>query len=305
MPIKQRVNGMGMNTPMANVIVGTVSAGLTAAGTTQGTALTLTLEDNHIFTTVAAGTGAVIQAGQYAPGDHIRVANYGANALAVYPASGGKISNGSANAAVSIPVNGEGIFTSINGTDWFSLITSTGGSVPPAVAFRVYNASDISVPIGNGPGGNGGYAFYCDTADFDTDSQINFSTSTPAAAYYDPMTAFICSNAGYYYFQLIMLLTRDYGAAAPEPSNIFTATLTHYDTGGSFLAQFDGHSAYVSLYPVSPFSGGMTVSVSQVIYCTAGDYVLPFFQRNFNETSTAMLIVGGFDSYFSGFKIGD
>lgn len=111
---------------MANVIVGTVSNGLTAAGSTQGTATVLTLEDNHVFTTVAAGTGAVFQSNQYAAGDGVRVSNYGANALLLYPASGGTISNGSANTPISIAAGAQANLFCVSGNDW-SAINALGG----------------------------------------------------------------------------------------------------------------------------------------------------------------------------------
>ena len=128
MPIKQRVNGMGMNTPMANVIVGTVYDALTAAGTNQATATVLTLEDNHVFTTVASGTGAVFQANQYAPGDAVRVSNYGANALLLYPASGGAISNGGPNVPVSIAVGAQSNLFCVRSNDWSAINAFGGGS---------------------------------------------------------------------------------------------------------------------------------------------------------------------------------
>ncbi len=140
MPIKRRIVGMGETTVLANVEVGTVSNTLTAAGTTQGTATTLLNEDNHVFTTVAAGTGAVIQADYFAIGDCIRVSNYGANALKLYPASGGAISNGSVNAPISIAVGGQANLYCIDGLNW-SAINATGSgaavTITSAIVFRM------------------------------------------------------------------------------------------------------------------------------------------------------------------------
>ena len=75
MPIKQRLTGMGMPTRLSNLSVGTVAKNLTAAGSNQATALQLTLDDNHIFNTVGASSGCVLQTGfaDYAPGDTIRI----------------------------------------------------------------------------------------------------------------------------------------------------------------------------------------------------------------------------------------
>lgn len=77
------------------------ATGLTAAGSTLGTALALNARTN-VVGTVAASTGVALPAG--APvGDIVFVSNGGANALSVYPAtSSGTINGGSAGAAVSL-----------------------------------------------------------------------------------------------------------------------------------------------------------------------------------------------------------
>jgi hypothetical protein len=101
------------------------SVGLTAAGTTQATALLLP-RDFNVFTTVAAGSGCILPYGEdqtvssqsVAPagttvasvgtlevGDTITVVNRGANALLVYPQGTGTIQGGSAGAGFSIAVN--------------------------------------------------------------------------------------------------------------------------------------------------------------------------------------------------------
>ena len=70
-----------------------VVTGLTAAGSTQGTALVIPLgQDSSILTTVAASTGVILPGGAgVGVGEDYSVANHGANAVLVYPAVGGKI----------------------------------------------------------------------------------------------------------------------------------------------------------------------------------------------------------------------
>lgn len=128
MPIKQRLTGMGMPVKLSNLSVGTVKGGLTAAGTNRATALTLTLDDNHVFTTVGSGTGCALIAG-YGVGDTIRITNYGANALNIYPLVGGSISNGGAGIALSLTAGSVAELTNIDQTaqNWSALMTSTGG----------------------------------------------------------------------------------------------------------------------------------------------------------------------------------
>lgn len=70
--------------------VDSVSAGLTAAGTAQGSCLNLTSQQNYIGT-VAAGTGVCLPAA--ATGIHAFVCNEGANPLSVYAPAGGTTIN--------------------------------------------------------------------------------------------------------------------------------------------------------------------------------------------------------------------
>jgi hypothetical protein len=77
------------------------ATGLTASGSTQGTALAITASVNNV-TTVATNTGVVLPIPS--PGDRISVVNNGANALNVYPASGGTIGDLATNAPTSLAV---------------------------------------------------------------------------------------------------------------------------------------------------------------------------------------------------------
>jgi hypothetical protein len=74
--------------------------GLTAAGSTQGTALALDYTTYQRVSTVAASTGVRLPAA--VAGARIVVFNMGANALAVYPSTGENINALAANAALSI-----------------------------------------------------------------------------------------------------------------------------------------------------------------------------------------------------------
>jgi uncharacterized protein (AIM24 family) len=52
------------------------------------------------------------------------VTNHGANTLTVYPATGGKIANGSANAGFSVPANKSAFFQCIDGTSWAACLSA-------------------------------------------------------------------------------------------------------------------------------------------------------------------------------------
>ncbi len=84
-----------------------VAVALAAAGTNQAGATPLTKHNNEV-TTVATGTGVRLAPSNF--GDRIFVANAGANALLVYPASGEYIGALSMNTPVSIPAGKTAIF---------------------------------------------------------------------------------------------------------------------------------------------------------------------------------------------------
>lgn len=99
-------NLMGTGTaPLAAqaTATGILANTLTATGNSQGTALALP-SDFNVFTTVAASTGTIMPS-NCLPGDWFTIVNHGASTLSVYPPSGGKIANGSANAAFSVGAN--------------------------------------------------------------------------------------------------------------------------------------------------------------------------------------------------------
>jgi hypothetical protein len=104
--------GTGSSGPAAQAAVGLPAVGLTALGNSQGTAYALT-SDLNVFTTVASSTGCLLPTS--AIGDWITVVNHGANTLSVYPPSGGKIANGSTNAAFSVAATKTAQFQCISG----------------------------------------------------------------------------------------------------------------------------------------------------------------------------------------------
>lgn len=119
----------GLTTFSANVtfsssILRSTQTGISAAGTTQGTATALT-KDFNVVSTVAASSGVVLPTA--AAGAQVTVKNAGANALAVYPASGGTIDALAANAAFSIPVGETRTFGGSSATQWYTHTAGSGG----------------------------------------------------------------------------------------------------------------------------------------------------------------------------------
>ncbi|WP_428331965.1 hypothetical protein [Novosphingobium sp.] len=129
MPSLSKLVGMGAPPAGAQFMVGDVAAGLTATGTTQGTALALSANFNQV-TTVAASAGVVLPAISAAPslgvsnGDSIEVFNQGANALAVYPPVGSTINSLAANTALSVAAAKSARFIQLSPTNWGAVLSA-------------------------------------------------------------------------------------------------------------------------------------------------------------------------------------
>lgn len=121
--------GASLTTPALSGETFSTNAAVSAAGTTQGTGTALT-SDYNVVTTVASGTGVVLPTAT--TGRRIVIVNKGANALNVYPASGGTIDALALNAAISLPVNNVMEFNASSTTQWYSsynLSTASGSGV--------------------------------------------------------------------------------------------------------------------------------------------------------------------------------
>ena len=96
-------------------------SGLSAAGSNQGTATVITKQTNQ-FTTVAASSGAILPSPEQ--GEFIFIANAGANALSVYPASGHSINALANNAAFSMAVGKNTLFWAATSSKWYALLSA-------------------------------------------------------------------------------------------------------------------------------------------------------------------------------------
>ena len=117
---QNKLVGLGMWAEIAEqVVMGDVVTGLTAAGSTQATALAISA-DLNVFGTVASGTGAILTSSD---GARIIVRNGGANALLVYPPVSGYM-NDTQNATLSIGAGKNAAFYSRDGVNWYSLLSA-------------------------------------------------------------------------------------------------------------------------------------------------------------------------------------
>jgi hypothetical protein len=113
----------GNITAQANVTVTgyrirSVGTGITAAGSTQGTATAITKEMN-VVSTVATGAGVVLPTA--VAGMVISITNTSANALLVYPATSAAINTGATNASYSQPAGATLQFIAPTTTQWYTV----------------------------------------------------------------------------------------------------------------------------------------------------------------------------------------
>jgi hypothetical protein len=105
--------------PVGNEWMVSTKSGLTAAGSSQGTALVIPNgQDMSVFNTVAGSTGCILPAVGVSVGEEYVVANHGANTLSVYPPSGGKVGNASTNTAYSLTSGKTGYFVFVGSLQW-------------------------------------------------------------------------------------------------------------------------------------------------------------------------------------------
>ena len=130
MTLKQAVMAAGQSAQQATAQQGFLSSSLTALGNSQGTALLLPTDFN-VFGTVAGSTGALLPLavdnttiGIVQPTDTIIVVNHGASSLSVYPQVGGKIANGSANAAFAVASNKTATFLYLGSNGWAASVSA-------------------------------------------------------------------------------------------------------------------------------------------------------------------------------------
>lgn len=110
----------GLHTTAAQAAVGTTrQLGMTANGVTQATATALASGVNA-FGTVAVGGAAVLLNEGAA---RISVCNVSANSIVVFPPLNGFL-NTVLNSSVAVPVGKVAQFLSLNGTEWFAIVSA-------------------------------------------------------------------------------------------------------------------------------------------------------------------------------------
>jgi hypothetical protein len=106
------------NVSVSGFHIRSVTTGIAAAGSTQGTATAITTEINTV-STVASGAGVRLPTA--VAGMVVTITNLAANTLLVYPHTSGDINGGAANVAYSHPANATLQYITPNTTDWYTV----------------------------------------------------------------------------------------------------------------------------------------------------------------------------------------
>lgn len=123
MPTLNNLLGSGNSALTCQASLGLPTTSATATGSNQGTALAIP-SDFVIFTTVGASTGTILPSLGVNVTDSYIVINHGANTLSVYPPTGGKIANGSANAAFSVAATKTAWFLCLGSGNWAASLSA-------------------------------------------------------------------------------------------------------------------------------------------------------------------------------------
>jgi len=111
-------NISGANVTVTSYHIRSVATGISAAGSTQGTATALTKEID-VVSTVSTGQGVVLPTA--VAGMVITITNTSANSLLVYPASGGIINTLSTNAGFTQPAGSTIQYVAPTTTQWYTV----------------------------------------------------------------------------------------------------------------------------------------------------------------------------------------
>jgi hypothetical protein len=111
-------NVQGANVIATSYHIRSVGTGISAAGSTQGTATALTKEMN-IVSTVSSGQGVVLPTA--VAGMMLTITNTSANSLLVYPASGAAINSLASNAGYILQASGTLQFIAPTTTQWYTV----------------------------------------------------------------------------------------------------------------------------------------------------------------------------------------
>lgn len=109
-----------MSTQFSRSIGGYATA---TAGTTQTQAGATALTGAVNFVTTGTAADGVMLPAERPVGDVVYIVNSSAASLNVYPATGGKINNGSANATKALAANMSGAYISLGSENWGAVLS--------------------------------------------------------------------------------------------------------------------------------------------------------------------------------------
>lgn len=237
----------------------TVTAGTNAQG--QG-ALT---SDINIITTAASNPSGVTLPTATA-GRHVKIVNKGANAINVYPATGGSIDALAANASIQIAVNGEMLFWAASATLWYSSVNSVvnvalaTGTLPVARGGSGQTTTCASLTVANAFTGAGAISV-------NGTGTIGYGTGSGGS-----VTQLTSKTTG-------VTLNKVCGSIATHNAALAAGAVASFQVTNSFLASTD-------IVVVTLTGGGATGMQAYNLWCQAGQTgAFTVFLRNISAGS--------------------
>lgn len=121
MGLAAKIMGAGFSAGQARGLIGGVAPTVSAAGTTQGTATSISAGINFV-STAAANSGVILPSCDV--GDSLIVYNGGANQCIVYPDSGSSINGVATNSGTYLPIQTSIIFFRVTSTKWIGNLSA-------------------------------------------------------------------------------------------------------------------------------------------------------------------------------------
>jgi hypothetical protein len=207
--------------------------------------------------------------------------------------------------AASFNFVGDGVTATADGS---GNVTVTVPGTGDTVAWSVNLANDVTIPINNGFGMNGGWLLTFDTISVDTNDAIDLEydygalpDATTQEEFYSPSTVFIAPEDGLYSTTLNLYMS------GPDQANQFQLEMTHYSATGlpvydvNDSGWFGFNSNEVNLASSPDFDGGFNIAFTCLISMVAGEFLAPAFVRGVKSQT---MILSSYESFWSGYRVG-
>jgi hypothetical protein len=277
---------------------------VTAAGTTQGTAFAIAA-DRVVIGTAAAGTGVILPTPVV--GQSTTIINNGANAVNVFPATGGQINALGSNAAYSLAAGAGVVLIAQSTTGWSSVSAASSAAASIGITQVSTNATYYPTFVSSSSSGTQavdvgtGLSFNPSTNNLSTTTftgalsgnATTATTATNATNATNVATTSVSTNASFY--PLFVGSTTNSNQAASLDSSYFFNPSTNVLSSGAFAASNTTASSSSTTGAITSAGG---VGVTGNVFAGGTGNFAGILNANATTTSTgyasgALVVAGG------------